>query len=738
MRIVNVSSKKNFIYIGNNSNNGININLKVNFAKKSGNNNHNYDIFYNMDSNKLKNRIIFCSNFFAAGEKKPIICITQQNINHNIKLIYKELSNNQLDITQPRIIFKKYSLDNPDISFNNKYLFNISGDKISLFNQTFDLADFDNPDLIVPGEKNKLYINYNVYESFNNSDFYKINFNNFLDNNISDIFSYKFKYTNYSNNNNFSDRLNLSHLDNSFAFILDNSSNNEGKWYINTEISNNILIYNINNNLTYIDISYSKTDDVSDKIDRRIYFFINRYKYYLDDNFKNKLILNNKFTYIQGKVIDSNSNFYNNHLISNTGTSNNGLPNTRISNTRNKLYISFGKNIIGLTRRNLFNNFKLNNSKIFIFNNPEFENSITDNYLIDSSYNYSYYNYYETRKYELEFKILEYNMENFYNFIKLNDSVNYYNNNEILNQRNNFIDNDSFNNNYNYNSSQLQIVIQDDNINYQQDNNINLNLRLNDNRSFINPGINLINKNNSNIEFNFKNNYDITFTKHLHLLIKDLSYNLIVGENKIFFSGKFTVKTGSDFKNIDCVFIYHDPDKTTDPSFLFPNNNIQVIKNKDLTIDTLNKVIELNKNIDNVTNAIIIPKKNSSNLSRKQIQGLIGLNKIPQLLSIEPYDENFIIGRGFLNQYNIEDECNSELDKIKIKFNSQKHYSVKKSSNINISTINSKNSIKNLNFSKIVNNNTLSRNIKTNCSNDNNNLKYISNYYTPFKFYKNR
>ena len=738
MRIVNVSSKKNFIYIGNNSNNGININLKVNFAKKSGNNNHNYDIFYNMDSNKLKNRIIFCSNFFAAGEKKPIICITQQNINHNIKLIYKELSNNQLDITQPRIIFKKYSLDNPDISFNNKYLFNISGDKISLFNQTFDLADFDNPDLIVPGEKNKLYINYNVYESFNNSDFYKINFNNFLDNNISDIFSYKFKYTNYSNNNNFSDRLNLSHLDNSFAFILDNSSNNEGKWYINTEISNNILIYNINNNLTYIDISYSKTDDVSDKIDRRIYFFINRYKYYLDDNFKNKLILNNKFTYIQGKVIDSNSNFYNNHLISNTGISNNGLPNTDISNTRNKLYISFGKNIIGLTRRNLFNNFKLNNSKIFIFNNPEFENSITDNYLIDSSYNYSYYNYYETRKYELEFKILEYNMENFYNFIKLNDSVNYYNNNEILNQRNNFIDNDSFNNNYNYNSSQLQIVIQDDNINYQQDNNINLNLRLNDNRSFINPGINLINKNNSNIEFNFKNNYDITFTKHLHLLIKDLSYNLIVGENKIFFSGKFTVKTGSDFKNIDCVFIYHDPDKTTDPSFLFPNNNIQVIKNKDLTIDTLNKVIELNKNIDNVTNAIIIPKKNSSNLSRKQIQGLIGLNKIPQLLSIEPYDENFIIGRGFLNQYNIEDECNSELDKIKIKFNSQKHYSVKKSSNINISTINSKNSIKNLNFSKIVNNNTLSRNIKTNCSNDNNNLENTFNYYTPFKFYKNR
>ena len=69
------------------------------------------------------------------------------------------------------------------------------------------------------------------------------------------------------------------------------------------------------------------------------------------------------------------------------------------------------------------------------------------------------------------------------------------------------------------------------------------------------------------------------------------------------------------------------------------------------------------------TNYTFIPAKNGSNLSRKQIQGLIGMNNVGKLLSIVPYDDNFIIGRGFLNQYQINDTCLSEEDKVKNKIN---------------------------------------------------------------------
>ena len=45
------------------------------------------------------------------------------------------------------------------------------------------------------------------------------------------------------------------------------------------------------------------------------------------------------------------------------------------------------------------------------------------------------------------------------------------------------------------------------------------------------------------------------------------------------------------------------------------------------------------------------------------IQGLVGLNDVPKL-SIKPYDETFTNGRGFINQYQIEDECENNNTKI--------------------------------------------------------------------------
>ena len=62
------------------------------------------------------------------------------------------------------------------------------------------------------------------------------------------------------------------------------------------------------------------------------------------------------------------------------------------------------------------------------------------------------------------------------------------------------------------------------------------------------------------------------------------------------------------------------------------------------------------------------------------IQGLIGLNNVPKLLSIKPYDESSIVGRGFINQYQIEEECiTTTEDIIKNKINANKHSSAKDS-----------------------------------------------------------
>ena len=79
------------------------------------------------------------------------------------------------------------------------------------------------------------------------------------------------------------------------------------------------------------------------------------------------------------------------------------------------------------------------------------------------------------------------------------------------------------------------------------------------------------------------------------------------------------------------------------------------------------------------------------------IQGIIGLNNIPKLLSIVPYDPASINGRGFINQYQITDTCiTSDCDKIAIKQNAIKHDSVKNNS------LYASNSLKKQNFANAV------------------------------------
>ena len=163
---------------------------------------------------------------------------------------------------------------------------------------------------------------------------------------------------------------------------------------------------------------------------------------------------------------------------------------------------------------------------------------------------------------------------------------------------------------------------------------------------------------------------------------------------------------------------------------MYPNNNIEIIRNP--SIDTLSKAIELLPGArTSTTNSVFIPAKNGSNLSRKMIQGLIGLNKVPELLSIEPYDPSFIDGRGFINQFQINNACLSDEQRVNIKQESQKHNSVKNNF-VNTSRTN---------FAKVVTSRGRNRFSLDSASNSTNNeicniKPNINTYNTPFRLIK--
>ena len=176
----------------------------------------------------------------------------------------------------------------------------------------------------------------------------------------------------------------------------------------------------------------------------------------------------------------------------------------------------------------------------------------------------------------------------------------------------------------------------------------------------------------------------------------------------------------NDFSNVECAFVYYDQNVTSDPSFQYPNNNIQKI---DLSINqTFDSVINNIPSIAGSKNFAFIPDKNSNNLSKKQIQGFIASNNIGALLSIKPYDPDFIDGRGFATQFQINDSCLTYADRVKNKM-----------TNTFSSTKNDSNTIKKFNFANIVRrpNNLLVNSCSTSID-----YSSITNYNVPLFFFK--
>ena len=290
-----------------------------------------------------------------------------------------------------------------------------------------------------------------------------------------------------------------------------------------------------------------------------------------------------------------------------------------------------------------------------------------------------------------------------------------------------------FNNSANYNINTIGF----DNLTITNPNNLNTRNLPKTQTTIENSSYNLVKPVLLDVRFNYDVYLNTFFTFDV------LNNSIKLNTNSISFESLIYTTPSRDFTDVECIYIYHNPETDPNPLYRYPNNNIEIIRDPS-NIDTLSKAIELLPGASTSTlNSIIIPEKNSSNLSRKMIQGLIGLNNIPKLLSITPYDENSIVGRGFVNQYQIDEECiTTTEDIIKNKINANKHISAKDSQTFTT------NKLVKQNFANLVRSNRRNRlsqqcieNLRESISN-NNPLPTQVNYanivpYTPrFKIFK--
>jgi hypothetical protein len=753
-KIIITKNKKN----DNNGNKGIKIISKnFNIFSDVSNNVYNQREFRDKNTdiinNEIKNKIILSYKIKtqqqSAGTSVNTIdifnLITKYNLKNNIKHFYYYKNGS-------RIIFTK---SNASVS-NDLYLVDFSG--VEIENKKKWYVKINNKEVSSEEIKDNSFIelNYNFYNKYENSDYYKFKFRDFIDlSNILNISSretynndYQITYNNIELSNNFLDNSYINYNKSDFETIYCLSVNSvnvltkpssTSSSTLLQDICDNLLIYNKLGNNTIINVDYNnvpptnlptnyRLNDIS--INFEIIKTPNIYsKYY------GKILLNSNFTYLNTNVLGNNTNI--------PGSLNLSL------NDNSKVYLSLGNGITGLTQKKIFNNIKfttdnvnLNKIRKINFTNPANIRSKSSNYNNDYLLNDLSYNDNETNIFSvikklprdgptgLSNKVEDISLINFFSSISNDSDISkniFLTGLKNIEVSNNNINYDFFDNSYNLS----KVGISNDTI-------IKSN---NDFRIIITPSN--ITSPNYNINYDFRYNYDdeafstllLTFTYNDS---QNSIYNMPLNFYKAILSNEYITLEAGDFKDVACIFVYHDPeDSATNIKYTYPNNNIQVIT--DITIDNLSKAIELLPNAKSGTsNSIFIPAKNGSNLSKKQIQGLIGFGKegIPRLLSIEPYDDNSRVGRGFNNQFNLNDGTldpsnlkltNSEI--VALKYNSQKHISQKQTNNITNKR----------NFADLVKSSARSRNINLNapssCSNEPPNIPK-EKYYTPFRMFK--
>ena len=394
------ASRTHFIIISPNYNEelknvGTKINMKCFLPREITNNKYykfdNTNNIFNRDnfSNDLfKNRVIF-SGKINDNTRRSVCLLTQQNIFHNIKYIHK---NNNL--SEPRILFTKYNTTNSIVN-NNQYLFSTHEvildnevtyetnlNEVNLTDISLNINNTDN-NIISTNNNNykdlkKLNYFFNIYEPFVNSDYYKFKFSNFIDlsyilredSNFSSDFSYnylKFNPKKVEVFNSFSSNplinYDVANFEKLFKFKNslinglksgDVSDVNLLELNGNTNYENdNILIYNKFNNISTIrfDLLYANNSIPLDVNNNNIipnysdicinFVLVKGYDY--NSKLKGKLFLTNDFIYLNSRVLNYNNNFYstNSSMFSN-----------------NKIYLSLGNNITGITQKDLYTKMK--------------------------------------------------------------------------------------------------------------------------------------------------------------------------------------------------------------------------------------------------------------------------------------------------------------------------------------------------------------------------------------------
>jgi hypothetical protein len=795
------NGRNNYIILTNNiiatSNVGSLLYIKTNVTDLSSNRTDAgwQNILQNLSTITYKNRII------VSGKINNTSCclITQNNIKNNMKFIFDSSTNKN-----GKILFVK-NLDSSDNSYN--YLFNdlsntffektiYSNINNSLTTNSSDTYNryihhlnyyFSNSDMYQINIRDYLYkyrnyrtsnevlatipsytsINYTITDVSN--DFY---FNNTTIDSTSII---NFKLSNFNtlliDNSGGTSFIN----DTSFTILQKNTS---------YSIVRNILSYNKltldYKHVNYYDFSLGNATTslfTSSNLDNSMNiiktFLIKTNNFQIIKNIKNnsKIIFGLKNVYLYNvKVLDYSSNLYTKSI-----TFNNQPNKTLKQDFSNTMFLGLGDRLTGITQNDIYNHIKFstnsNNKSIIKFQKNINTLKITSNsnyellipnlskyYLLDICLNYAKnstgHNINNTINYNIVLynnivsqvgKIFDINIKSYFDASTNNIYKNSFNNLAKVNN----ISGDIYSiNNALVNSA---INVEFKNITTSDPSNI----KINNLRDLIrNDEITLLSRNSDLLLYDLRFNYSATFYvfNNLNIHLSPNSINLkryldldILNFYSLTFANFVKTTSASDFTNVDCIYIWHDPINDPDENFRYPNNNIEI--KRDGEIDTLTKAIEQYRGTGartSRTNAVFIAAKNGSNLSRKMIQGLVGLNNVPKLLSIEPYDPNFTTGRGFITQYQINDACiTSNCDKIAVKQNSIKHDSVKNK------TLNISNTLRKQNFANIVksnrrnklsqeciNNNTATNNVVTlntviNDPNCNNTIKY-----TPFMLFQ--
>ena len=752
------ASRTHFIIISSNYNDadkiiGTKVNIKTwipdNVITKDNTNYHyefvsNKTVFNeaNLSSEKFKDRVILSTNINDT-KKRPITLLTQQNLAHNIKFINKDN-----DFRKPRIIFIKYNKTN-DVVNTNQYLLNATNNEINLkknylLDTSLNIHNTENDVLTTTTDSYKnlkrLTCYFNIYKPFVNSDYYKFKLTDFLDitfalqnqnaasrNNIN-VFPKEVTVVNNFESNTMVN-YDVNNFTQLFYYIQKNANNiapqdvsqvqavelNENYPYED----DNILLHNKLDNISTIKLDLIYNDyTIPGYSDICINFVVNK-KYDNKAKSYGKIYLTSDFTYLNARVLDDNNDFYTVNA-------------DKFSDE--KVYLSLGNSITGITQRDLFTKMKLemgtdititpttsikkigNVKKIYFskhVNSSNIEIEISERkYLLNENYDYNYDSILYNNIQESNVKIgVEQNLLDYYHGYTHDFSYNIYSSRfNSLGLLNNEISSNQFDMGRGLGLGLGSGLGKGLDISYQSSNNNfyitdradlsynSLNNKLRFNNFSIDSGLGeaaLINTpiSNNQISYDYRYNYDKTFYNDIFLTInydygldiKELSFNtlpqygdnLVLNFHKIILTTEFTALPGSDFTNVDCIFIYHDPyDERTPEEFQYPYNNIEISNNPN--IDSLSRaIVLLPAAVSSVTNTTFIPAKNGSNLSRKHIQGLVGMNNIPALLSVLPYDEDSILGRGFVNQYQITDECKTYTERVEDKLNSQKHISVK-------------------------------------------------------------